>query len=337
VLTRLEAVLCVIVIILEIAAFSFWIALKGLATPTEGSEYAGLVFRATLAAIVVGLAAHAGLRGRAPAARAAGALGGAILGAALGFIARNVGTSYFANGINWLQDASSLTLLGGLRGVGTELTWLLAMLGGSLATGGGKHIHVDVLLRFIRPKLRLPAVAVGWVAAALVCFVAVWGFFDHIAIESFGAPASATAGEKTSIAMREGRRHLFLLRKQIGLDLATSLHVLAGQPYDGWLYGSEWNEWVRQGGWDRHFPKEQVERVLLAGEAEHQLHSPFVVMPSGGNDRGLLARDLHLIFPIGLLVIGARFLLRVLLACFNVGPPEDALGDELPEREARSS
>jgi hypothetical protein len=112
---------------------------------------------------------------------------------------------------------------------------------------------------------------------------------------------------------------------------------LAGEPYDGWLVGSEWNEWVRRGGWERHFPEEQVERILLTDEAEHQLHSPLVVMPSGGNDRGLLARDLHLIFPIGLLVIGARFLLRVLLACFGVTPAEDVLGDELSEPEARSS
>jgi hypothetical protein len=96
---------------------------------------------------------------------------------------------------------------------------------------------------------------------------------------------------------------------------------LAGQNYDGWLYGTEWNEWVRAGKWERYFPEEEVERILLPDEGLHQLHSPLVVMPSGGNDRGLLARDLHLIFPFGLFVIGIRFLIRAVLACCNIAPP----------------
>ena len=32
----------------------------------------------------------------------------------------------------------------------------------------------------------------------------------------------------------------------------------------------------------------------------------------------------------------ARFLLRALLACFKIAPPEDVLGDELPEPESSS-
>src|SRR5215471_700010 len=131
-ISRFEAVLCVLVIGLEVAAFSFWIALKGLSTRNEGSELAGLVFRGTLAALLVGIvtyradplgrtpSAH-GERRRPPEARSLIALAAAAVGVALAWATKNVGVSYFANWINWLQDASCLTLLGGLRGVGTEL------------------------------------------------------------------------------------------------------------------------------------------------------------------------------------------------------------------------
>jgi len=325
-ISRFEAVLCVLVIGLEVAAFSFWIALKGLSTRNEGSELAGLAFRGTFAALAVGIVSYRTLWRRSPGARTLLALAGATVGVAFAWATKNFGVSYFANWINWLQDASSLTLLGGLRGVGTELTWWLAMLGGSLATGGGKHIHVDVVLRFIRPRLRLPAVAVGWVAAALVSLTAVWGFFDHIAIESFGAPAAASPAAKVSIAVHEGGRHAFLLEKQIGLDLRTSLRVLGGQRYDAWLDGAEWNRWVRAGGWERFYPPEDLQRILMPDEALGQAHPPMVVMPSGGSDRGLIARDLHLIFPLGLFIIGLRFLLRAALAFGNVAPPPDEYG-----------
>ena len=133
-----------------------------------------------------------------------------MVGLFAGRASGNAGAIYFSNLLNWQQDSSWLTLLGGLRGVGTELTWWLAMVGASLATGGGKHINIDALLRFLRPQLRVPSILIGWTMSAVVCFAGVWGFFDHIAIGSFGAPAEATAGEKISIAAREGGRHLSL-------------------------------------------------------------------------------------------------------------------------------
>src|SRR5215471_18686857 len=57
-MSRFEAVLCVLVIGLEVAAFSFSIALKGLATRNAGSELDGLVFRGTMAALVVGVVTY---------------------------------------------------------------------------------------------------------------------------------------------------------------------------------------------------------------------------------------------------------------------------------------
>ena len=60
--------------------------------------------------------------------------------------------SYFSNALNWLQSASTLTLLGGLRGLATRFTLWLALLGASLATAQGKHINVDVVMRFLTPR-----------------------------------------------------------------------------------------------------------------------------------------------------------------------------------------
>jgi hypothetical protein len=259
------------------------------------------------------------------------------VGAVAGRASGGVGVAYFSNVLNWLQDSSALTLLGGLRGIGTELTWWLAMLGASIATGTGKHINIDALLRFVRPKVRVPAVLAGWVVASIVCWSAVWGFFDHIAIGSFGAPADAQPGEKVSIAVREGGRHLFLLRKQLALDVKTALHVAAGERYDGWLKGAEWNEWIATGDWEEHFGKEAVEKITLPESAASELHPPLVLVPTGGYSRGLLTRDLHLIFPFGLLVIGIRFLLRALLVGMgraDLDADPHGLGGAQPSRDA---
>ena len=169
----------------------------------------------------------------------------------------------------------------------------------------------------MKPKIRLLAVIFGWVTAAVVCFAAVWGFFDHIAIASFGAPADAPAGEKVSIALRESGRHFFLLRRQLALDTRTSLHVLAGDRYDGWLRGAEWNAWIDAGNWEDHFERGAVESIKMPESAAGDLHPPLVLLPSGGYSRGLLTRDIHLVFPFGLLIIGIRFLLRAVLVALG--------------------
>jgi hypothetical protein len=99
----------------------------------------------------------------------------------------NGGVQYFSNFLNWMQNASVVMRFGGLRSPGlvTRLTLWLALLGASMATAKRKHINVDVVMRFLSPKLRVPAALVGWLAAAVMCLAAVWGFTDHIAIEDF--------------------------------------------------------------------------------------------------------------------------------------------------------
>jgi hypothetical protein len=307
-------VVCVAVLALEITAFTFWITLKGLSSTGSGGSHAGIVFRAALGAVLVAALIARLARSRSPTTRSWMTALAATLGLMLGLASGEWGASYLGNALNWLQDSSSLTLFGGLRGVGTSLTWLLAMLGASLATGSGKHINIDALVRFLRPRWQLPAVLSGWILAAVVCFASVWGFFDHIAIESFGVPARAAPAEKIDIALREQGRHLFLLQKQIGLDARAFFHVAGGQRYDSWLDGARWNAWIRGGGWERHFSEAQVNAVLLPESGANDLHPPLVVVPSGESNRGLLTRDLHLIFPFGLLLIGIRFLLRALVA-----------------------
>ena len=331
--TRLESVLCAAVLVLEVAAFTFWIVLKGLSTTSSATNHSGLIFRAVVIAIVFGVAAYRIARQKPTRTAVAITLAAATVGLIAGRASGNAGAGYFSNLLNWQQDSSWLTLLGGLRGVGTELTWWLAMVGASLATGGGRHINIDALLRFLRPRLRVPAILLGWIMSAVVCFAGVWGFFDHIAIGSFGAPADVPAGEKVSIVLREGGRHLFLLRKQIALDWMTSGHVLRGERYDGWLRGAEWNAWLAEGGWDAYYSRDELEAVTMPEGAGAELHPPLVVGPTGHNPRGLITRDLHLIFPFGLFMIGLRFVVRVVLVLLGRASAESdphAMGSAPP-------
>jgi TRAP-type C4-dicarboxylate transport system permease small subunit len=331
--TKLESVLCAAVLTLEVAAFSFWIGLKGISMDSAASR-AGLAFRTATGAIVFGLLAYRIVRERPAKLRSLVVVGSMAVGAIAGRASGGAGAAYFSNVLNWLQDASFLTLLGGLRGIGTELTWLLAMIGASLATGTGKHINIDALLRFLRPRFRVPAVLFGWVTASVVCLAGVWGFFDHIAIGSFGAPADAQPGEKVSIALRESGRHFFLFRKQLALDTRTLLWVAKGERYDSWLHGGEWNAWIEGGGWEDEFGKDAVRAILMPDSATSELHPPLVLVPSGGYSRGLLTRDIHLVFPFGLLVIGLRFLLRALLVVLGRADVEGSAHSMAPPRAA---
>lgn len=311
--TRFESLLCAGVLIAEILALCLWIALKGLSTPTDAGNAAGLVFRSALGAVALGFVAYGVTRKRALTIQRTAVLGSITLGLLLGKAWQSVGVDYFSNLLNWLQDASTLTLLGGLRGVGTRLTIWLALLGASLATASGKHINIDVVMRFLRPKARLPVAIMGWVAAAAVCFGAVWGFFDHIAIESYGVRADDPAGQKIGQVIRKTNEHRFLAFRQMELDIRTLPHVLKGERYDSWLKGSEWNEWIEKGSWESHYSEEQVQALILPEDTADALITPLVVVPDGTN-RGILAHDLFLVFPFGMLMIGLKFLLRCVLA-----------------------
>ncbi len=355
--TKLEMQLCAAVLMGEIFALCLWISMKGMSAEYGGGDRSGLVFRALIGAVVLGYAVHRVTRPKPgveedPKAAQTHAIAVTIavaVGIAGAWGWANRGTVYFSNVLNWMQSASFLTLVGGLRGVATRLTLWLALLGGSLATAQGKHINIDVVMRFLTPKLRVPAAVLGWLAAALMCFAGVWGFFDHIAIESFKAPASepcpddamksceVSPGKKLAHVREEMGNHMFLAGRQISLDLKSFPKVVGGTKYNEWLRAKEWNEWMSDLSWKEHYPAAAVDALRMDETLTEATHQPVISIPgSAENVPGLLIKDLNFIFPFGLFMIGMRFLLRCLLAISgHVRVDPDAVHGEDDVEEAQ--
>jgi TRAP-type C4-dicarboxylate transport system permease small subunit len=351
--TSLESRLCGIVLLAEIGALCFWILMKGL---SSGGSTSGIVLRSMLTGTVLAYAAHFALRAKAHSqdrrellTYRAAVTSALVIGLLLGPRWANLGRDYFSNLLNWMQTASVLMLIGGLRGLATRLTLWLALLGASIATAKGKHINVDVVMRFLTPKTRVHVALVTWSAAAFMCVAAAIGFTDHIAIESYKAPAfkscagdasqvcDTTPGEKMSHVLHGVRTDLFLLGRQISLDLKSLPRVLSGQTYSSYLTAPEWNAWVREGGWVEHFGEDAVAELLLPDDPAIT-RAPAVSVPGGTeNAAGLLIREANFIFPFGLLVLAIRFILRGLLALsghVKVDPDAAHEEDELPEEAA---
>lgn len=329
--TWFESRLITFVLLSQLAALVAWVFLNGLSESVGQS--AGVVFRAVVAATAFGCGTWFGFRKMvlerrraltlvaiglglclAPAWREA-VLAAAKPGASATALAfahlDKASAGYFDNVKGWLQEGSTLTLMGGLRGLGTRLTLWLALLGGSLATATGKHIHIDIVFRFLPKKLRVPSAIVNYLAAAAVCVFGAWGFFDHIAIESYGSRADDKAGAKIANAAHEISDHLFYTRKQIVLDLRSMPRVLGGARYDQWMSAAVWNEWVDGAGYDSRFTPDEVKSIKVP--ADNGSHVPLVLSPKGENTRGLLNNTLGLVFPFGLFAIALRFLLRAVM------------------------
>lgn len=241
-------------------------------------------------------------------------------------VVSGAGLHWASNVLNWLQNASVLMLVGGLRGLATRLTLWVALLGASLATSRGKHIHVDVLLRYVPSSLRRGVAMASWLAAALVCGGAVVGFVDHIAIAQFRASAvrpcadgghascDSSPSEKAATVARVASADLFLLGRQASLDARSLPRVLIGVPYDGWMTAAQWDAWLDGADWTAHFGRAAVDALRMDASSEAR-RMPQVVVPGTGEEaRGLLARELNFVFPFGLAVIALKLLLRVALA-----------------------
>ncbi len=343
----LEARLCSAVLITEVASLTLWIALKGLSTDyAPGGNAAGLLCRSLISAAVLGGVAHLVTRSRGGKMHRRAVASAFTLGLFVaGHLWAHAGVLWASNLLNDLQNASVLMLVGGLRGLATRLTLWVALLGASLATSRGKHIHVDVLIRNVPPKLRVPTAVLGSVVAAVVCAVAAFGFVDYIGIAAFRisaarpCPAEAnracetTAGEKL-VAMRKAMgSDLFLLGRQASLDLRSLPRAIAGVPYDAWMTSTEWNAWLDGAGWDAHFDRNAVDALHMDPSAPAATRMPQVTVPGTGEDaRGLLTRDMSLVFPFGLAVIALKFLLRA--ALLNSGQvrvdPEAVLDHDAP-------
>jgi TRAP-type C4-dicarboxylate transport system permease small subunit len=309
--TKLEARLCAFVLVLEILTLVFWISMKSLSSP--GSSGPGLVWRCLFCAAVFGLVGRkvAGSHARAEAITGGAMLAGFLVGRAWG----DAGSAYFANLFSWLQNASILVFFGGVSELAKRLTLWLALLGASVATGQGKHITVDVVLRLISPRARVPVAVLGWVTAAAVSLFAAWGFFDNLAVEDFHVPTEMKAGAKVERVIDDAGRNLSLAGAQLSLDVRSLPKVLAGTPYAKWMTPPVWNAWVRGGAFAR-FKAEDVKAIELPEDGSIDFRTPAVTAVPGATEqvRMLLTPLLNLIFPFGLLVVALRFLVRCILA-----------------------
>ncbi|MDI3291074.1 TRAP transporter small permease subunit [Polyangium sp. 15x6] len=317
-LTWFESRLLFVVLLALVFSLVSWISLRGLAAPVQADNAAGTVFRALLGAAILGALARFGTA-RAKiddeTKRAIVTIVAMAIGAGIAPAWRKVGVEHFDAILNWLQEGSALTLVGGLRGVATRLTLLVALIGGSLAAARSKHINIDVVLRFMQPKLRPFVHIAGAVATAVVCFTAGFGFFDYISIEGFGQRKDAPLAEKVSGVARTSSLHVFVLRKQLALDLRVMPSVVfKGARWDdpSRMNGRAWNTWLDEAGFAEHFTAEEVTSMKAPPGAEDEPRVAIVNLP-GESARGVLVHDMNLMWVVGLWMIGLRVLLRALL------------------------
>ncbi len=296
----------------------YWFMVRGMKEPPTAKESAGTFFRMLLGAGVLGGVARFVTRKLEleEKQRNLYTIVAMVAGVLAAFIPawRAFGVGYFTHVLDWLQEGSTLTLFGGLSGLSTRLTMMVALLGASLAAATGTHIAIDVVVRFIPASLRKPVHIVGALATALVCIVASWGFFDFISVTSFGAKPGETPGAKAAHVSSELGEHFFLWRKQLGLDFGALPNVLRGKRWDapGRMNGREWNEFLDTGGFVERYGAKKVAAIKARKSDLESPRVPFVVVPDG-NARGMLVHGMDLIFPLGFLMIGLRMLLRALL------------------------
>jgi TRAP-type C4-dicarboxylate transport system permease small subunit len=327
--TRFEIWLAMGAFTLEVVSMALWVCLKGFSTPAD--HVGAVVFRAVTGATLLGVAAHVVFAKRSANTRQGATVIAVFLGVVTAKTWITFGNDYASNLLNWYQQASFLTLLGGLRGVGTRLTMLLALVGGSLATGRGRHIVIDVGTRFVGHLPRTIMVLTGWAASTLVCVVAAWGFFDHISIENFGARADDGATRKLGQVVSQLGEDFFIARKQLELDFKSVPHVLLrGERYSDWLTGKEWNAWADTAGFRERYGQDAAEALHIP---ENETRAPLIVIPGRGEPRGDLINVAYLVFPIGLLVIALRFVVRGLLALSGHVSTNPEESDEASEFE----
>jgi TRAP-type C4-dicarboxylate transport system permease small subunit len=293
----------------------FWIGVRGMSESLEAEEAAGTVFRGLVGAGILGGIARALTRGRLEERRRNQiTVAAVIIGLLTAKLWRGVGIDYFHGLLAWLQEGSTLALFGGLKGVSTRLTMLVALLGASLAAASGTHINIDVVVRFIPKGLRRNVAIAGSTATAIVCLLASYGFLDFIAVTGFKAEASAPMSAKVGKIGDGLGEQFFIWRKQAWLDLSAAPHVLAGGRYDddSRMNGHEWNTFIDEGGFVERYGAEKVETIKAPAAALDAPRVPFVAIP-GGNPRGMMVHAMDLVFPLGFFMIALRVLLRALL------------------------
>ncbi len=349
----LESRLCAAVLIAEIASLTLWVMLRGLATDLiPGGGMGGLVCRSLISMTVLGIAAHLATRKRGGSVHAASVSAAIVFGLVGGSLWVHVGCTWASNLLNWFQNSSVLMLVGGLRGLATRLTLWVALLGASLASSRGKHIHVDVVLRFVPVQLRRATAIVSLLAATVVVTIGAAGFVDYIAIAMFQVNASQNCpddpakscdtpvGEKMASMGKEMSADFFLLGRQASLDIRAFPRVLFGTPYDKWMSGADWNAWLDGADWTAHYPKAAVDAQHVDASVPGSTHMPGVQIPGLGDARGLLSRELDFVFPVGMWVIAIKFIIRILLVMsghVRIDPESELDDDALTHSHERDA
>lgn len=314
--TSLETGMLTVALGLLVGTLCLWFAIRGMKDPVATGSPAGTVWRALVGMSVLGGLTRfaSGKLGWEERQRSLATLGAIVVGALLAKSWRTVGIVYFENLLDWLQQGSSLSLFGGLKGISTRLTMLVSLIGASLACSTGTHINIDVVVRFIPKSWRKGAHQASLLGAAVVCLVSSWGFFDFIAVSSFRAKPEASAGEKVGHVAHELGHHLFALRKQLGLDLGALPTVLGGGRWnaDERMNGAQWNAFLDESGYVERFGAEKVAGLRATSEELTQPRRPFVVLPDEATS-GVLLHSMNLLFAVGFFMIGLRMLLRLLL------------------------
>ncbi len=314
--TWLETRMLMVTLGCLIATLCFWFGVRGMKDPVSAQSVTGTVWRALFGMLALGgLARFVTKRlGLEESKRALVTIAAVVAGALGAKLWRSVGIEYFTGVLDWLQQGSSICLFGGLKGLSTRLTMLVSLIGASLACSAGTHINVDLAVRLIPKGFAKHAHIVGNLGAALVCLISSWGFFDFTAVSGFKASPDASAGEKVAHVAHHVGDHAFLLRKQLGLDLGALPYVIKGEKWnhDSRMNGREWNRFLDEGGFAERYGAANVADVRATDAELDAPRRPFVVLP-GGSAAGALIHTLDLIFTVGFLMIGLRFLLRALL------------------------
>jgi TRAP-type C4-dicarboxylate transport system permease small subunit len=338
--TSFEAKLCAVILVLEIVALCIWIVLKNMPityNPDGGGSKAGLVLRALLGGIALATVAHKVMGvaiKRDPAAQTVGPVHGAVvttalvIGLALGKSWASTGADFFANIYSWLQSSSSLVMFNGLRGFSSRMTLLVALLGASIATAKAKHINVDFAMRALPERFRLPAAVMGWTAAAAVCVMSAYAFFDFIAIGNFQAPSKieCTDGTKgpegTGLCdppfstkwekvMSTTKKDLFVARRQIALDVTTFGRVMKGEKFSE-MPAADWNAWLDAADWAAYTDAEELASFHATDGSPREPKAP---VPGGGDLKLLLVKEFNVfVLGLGFILIAVRFLIRATLA-----------------------
>lgn len=297
--SRVELVLACVVAVWLVASLLAWVVLKGLAAQTTSQFFAGAVLRASL--LGVGGAVLTWRLSKRPVVTAIVFSVGVLLGVLL----RDVGVAWAGNVLGWVQDGSTLTLVGGLRGLATRLTLVLVFVGASIATAQGRHLTIDVVARMLPATGRSVASMLTGLVSAGVCLASAWGFFDFVAIDGFRARMDDAPAVKWSAVTAGLGRDVFFVSRQVALDVKVGPRVLGGSRWDTTLTGSEWNAWLDAADWTG------VADVAVLREQPEATHVPLVVTGADA-PRGLLVKPLSLVVPLGLLLLALRFLLWVL-------------------------